>query len=108
MYYKLTFKLTTLFDDDKIYIAHSYPYTIDKLNKFLAEKQLKHKDIVSRVTVGKTLSRRPIEGLVITQPANKKKDNRKAIIFMARQHPGETQGSYVCEGVIEKLLMKIK
>jgi hypothetical protein len=25
-----------------------------------------------------------------------KKDNRKAIVIMARQHPGETQGSHVC------------
>lgn len=23
---------------------------------------------------------------------------------MARQHPGQTQGSFVCEGVIKKLL----
>ncbi len=27
---------------------------------------------------------------------------------MARQHPGETQGSFVCEGLIEKLLSKSK
>lgn len=25
---------------------------------------------------------------------------------MARQHPGETQGSFVCEGVIDKLVSK--
>jgi hypothetical protein len=37
---------------------------------------------------------------MIAHPINKKRDNRKAIIIMARQHPGETQGSYVCEGVI--------
>ena len=43
---------------------------------------------------------------MIAHPINKKRDNRKAIIVMARQHPGETQGSYVCEGVIEKLLSK--
>lgn len=27
---------------------------------------------------------------------------------MARQHPGETQGSFVCEGVLEKLVQKSK
>lgn len=27
---------------------------------------------------------------------------------MARQHPGETQGSFVCEGVIDKLVSKGK
>lgn len=35
-----------------------------------------------------------------------KKDNRKAIIIMARQHPGETQGSFVCDGVIDRLVAK--
>lgn len=43
---------------------------------------------------------------MISHPINKKRDNRKAIIIMARQHPGETQGSYVCQGVIEKLIGK--
>jgi hypothetical protein len=54
------------------------------------------------------LSKRNIEGLKISLQANKKKDTRKAIIVMARQHPGETQGSYVCEGVIDKFLSKTK
>jgi hypothetical protein len=38
--------------------------------------------------VGKTLGKRTIEGLLLSQPINKKRDNRKAIIVMARQHPG--------------------
>ena len=63
---------------------------------------------MTRITIGKTLSKRLIEGLVICQPINKKRDNRKVVIIMARQHPGETQGSYVCEGVVEKLLSKSK
>ena len=77
-----------MFDNDKIYIAHSYPYSTEKLDKYILDKSTKHKDWVTRVTVGKTLSKRVIEGLIITQPINKKKDNRKAIFFMARQHPG--------------------
>lgn len=31
---------------------------------------------------------------------------RKIVVVMARQHPGEVQGSYVCEGVINSLLSK--
>lgn len=108
MYYKLTFKLTTLFEKDKLYIAHSYPYSFEKLNKYLNDRVIKNKEIVTRVVVGKTLSKRNIDGLMICQALNKKRDNRKAIIVMARQHPGETQGSYVCEGVIDKLLGKSK
>ena len=97
MYYKLTFKLSTMFENDKIYIAHSYPYTTEKLHKYISDKLTRHKDVVSKVVVGKTLSKRVIEGLVICHPSpNKKKDSRKAIFVMARQHPGECQGSYVC------------
>jgi hypothetical protein len=58
--------------------------------------------------VGRSISRRPIEALVIAQPINRKRDTRKAVIIMARQHPGETQGSYVCEGVVDRLLSKSK
>ena len=29
---------------------------------------------------------------------------KKSLVFMARQHPGETPGSYVIEGVIEALI----
>ena len=96
MYYRLTFKLETLFENDIVYIAHSYPYSIEKLQKYIYDKTVKNKELVTRVSIGKTLSKRIIEGLVLCQPVNKKKDNRKAIIVMARQHPGECQGSYVC------------
>jgi hypothetical protein len=88
MYYKLSFKLRTIFEKDKLYIAHSYPYTIDKLAKYIEDKAAKCKDCITKVIIGKTLSKRNIEGLKISQPLNKKKDTRKAIIVMARQHPG--------------------
>ena len=78
------------------------------MDKYILEKSTKNKDLVTRVTVGKTLSKRVIEALIISQSFNKKKDTRKAIFVMARQHPGECQGSYVCEGVVDKLLNKGK
>jgi hypothetical protein len=108
MYYTLSFKLSTSFDKDKLLIAHSYPYSYEKLNKYITEKITKHKDIVTRITVTKSLSKRLIEAMIITQPINKKRDNRKAVIVLARQHPGESQGSFVCEGLVEKLLSKNK
>jgi len=69
-------------------VAHSFPYTVEKLNKFLFDRSTRFKDVVNRLVAGKTLSKRPIEALMITQNMNKKRDNRKAIIIMARQHPG--------------------
>ena len=35
-------------------------------------------------------------------------DTRKVIIIFARQHPGETVGSWIAEGIIEQLLKKTK
>ena len=69
-------------------MAHSYPYTYSNLQRFLSSKITKNKDVVTKVHIGKTLARNNIEGLQITIPMNKKRDSRKAIIVMARQHPG--------------------
>lgn len=88
MYYRLSFKLSTSFEKDKLFIAHSYPYSCEKLSKYITDRTIKFKDLISKVTVGKTLGKRTIEGLLLSQPINKKRDNRKAIIVMARQHPG--------------------
>jgi hypothetical protein len=60
MYYKLTFQLTTIFEKDKLFIAHSYPYSNQKLAKYLTDKSIKFKDLVTKVTVGKSLSKRLI------------------------------------------------
>ena len=73
---------------DKLFIAHSYPYTLEKLNKFIKEKETKHKYLVTRMVIGRNVSKRSIEVLTICEQMNKKRDNRKAIIIMARQHPG--------------------
>ena len=68
----------------------------------------KNKDICWKVCFGQTFSKKNMESLMISHQGSRKKDQRKAIIIMSRQHPGETQGSFVCEGVIEKLLQKCK
>ncbi len=43
MYFKLTFKVSTSYDRDKLWIAHSYPYTLEKLNRFITDKATKYK-----------------------------------------------------------------
>jgi hypothetical protein len=46
----------------------------------------------------------PLLMLKITAGKKSKKRKRKAIIIIARQHPGETPSSYVCQGLIKFLL----
>ena len=105
-YYKLTFKITNKYHNDTIYLAHSFPYTYQKLCNKLNNIVLKNTEIATKIVIGKTISKKNIESLVIGTKLGKKKDTRKAIIVMARQHPGETQGSFVCDGVIDRLLQK--
>ena len=107
-YYELSFKINWKHNNDKIFIAHSYPYTFTKLNKFMENVLMKNKEIVWKMCIGQTFATKNLEVLVISYQSSKKKDQRKAIVIMSRQHPGESQGSYVCEGVIEKLLQKCK
>ena len=107
-YYRLSFKLTGKYLGDSLSIAHSYPYTFSTLKSFMADRVGRNKQIVSKIHIGKTIAKNSIEALQITIPINRKRDNRKAIIIMARQHPGETQGSYVCEGVVDRWLSRTK
>lgn len=88
MYYRLTFKISTVHSKDKLFIAHSYPYALEKLQLYLSDKKARNKELVTRVEIGKTMAKRTIEGLLISYPINKKRDTRKAVVIMARQHPG--------------------
>lgn len=47
----------------------------------------------------------PIDCLTFS---NEQKEKKKAIVILARQHAGETVGSWVIEGVIEHLSKKCK
>lgn len=50
-----------------------------------------------------TISNNPIPYLTIEHKAS---SNRKTILCMARQHPGETVGSYVLESFLDCLVAK--
>jgi murein tripeptide amidase MpaA len=97
--------------NDTLHVAHCYPYTTAKLRDYLSNlvKNTPKKGIsVVRSVIGKSVGNNPIELLTITEPIDRKQDNRKIIVVMARQHPGETQGSYVCEGMMDFLTGKTK
>ena len=107
-YHTLTFsfdlnKITT--EEKYIYFAYCYPYTYTQLDSYLSS--LNHyKDILRFDEIGKSLEGNSIHMLVITD-FNDSFDtlsSKKAIIFTGRVHPGESNGSYVIQGVIEFLL----
>jgi hypothetical protein len=58
MYYKLTFRLSTIFEKDKLFVAHSFPYTLEKLGKYINDKISKFKELITKVSIGKAHSKR--------------------------------------------------
>ncbi|KAM3147684.1 hypothetical protein pb186bvf_000012 [Paramecium bursaria] len=83
----------------QVYFASNYPYTLTNLNQ-LVQKSLYHPYFKAKILC-KTFLGNNLDIITITQPS---KEIKTGIVFMARQHPGETVGSFVLEGIIEYLL----
>ncbi|KAL4483318.1 hypothetical protein ABPG72_007960 [Tetrahymena utriculariae] len=102
----LTFSYTFQYNQDTVYFAHSYPYTYsdlqDDLNKIMNDKEKNQH--ISKKNMCLTLSGNVCDLLTITSTSAKKRGCRKGIVIFARQHPGETGGSYMMKGVIDFLL----
>ena len=107
-YHTLTFsfdldQITT--NEKYIYFAYCYPYSFSQLDSYLST--LNHyKNILRFDEIGKTIEGKSLHMLIITNFNDSFDDlaSRKAIIFTGRVHPGESNGSYVVQGVIEFLL----
>ena len=101
-----TFDLSKITTNPKyIYFSYCYPYTFTQLNKFVFSLK-NNKNTLRLNQIGQTLDGNPINMLVITNfnDSFEVLANKKAIIFTGRVHPGESNSSYVIQGLIEFLL----
>ncbi|KAL4469431.1 hypothetical protein ABPG74_004684 [Tetrahymena malaccensis] len=105
-YYTLSFTYTFQYNEDVVYFAYSYPYTYSDLNNYLKkiEEDPKKSQFIHRKIGCKTLAKNNMDVITITSSCNIKRDKRKLVYFMARQHPGEVTGSFIIEGVINYLI----
>jgi len=107
-YFTLTFALTFQYENDVVYLAYGYPYTYTKLMRYLGtlEDDPANATRLRRKVLCRTLAGNNCEIVTITSfdsdPEEIKK--RRGIFLSARVHPGESNASWVMQGVLDYLL----
>jgi cytosolic carboxypeptidase protein 2/3 len=103
----LTFEYTAVHDMDTVYFAHCYPYTYSDVCNLVARVcTYANKDKVRKTVLCKSLAGNDVDMLIITNFTSSPEEIaiRKAIILTARVHPGESNASWMMQGVIEFLV----
>lgn len=80
------------------YYAYFAPYTTERVMQFVAGMASRRD--VAWLPLGLSLDGRPVDALRFGEPA----DVKKRIWVIARQHPGESMGSFFAEGFCEALV----
>lgn len=87
-------------------MAHCYPYTYSDCTSFLNKIcKSTNKDLVKRLSLCTTIAGNNCEMLIITNFKSSQEDiaQRKAVIITSRVHPGESNSSFIMEGILEFL-----
>jgi hypothetical protein len=102
-YYTLTFQVQFMHDDDEVYIAHCYPYTYSDCMELLQRLCVpESKDRIRKTIVCKTIAGNDCEMAIITNFSSRPEEIaiRRAIIITSRVHPGESNASFIVEGML--------
>lgn len=104
-YYTLSFTYTFEYDSDSVYFSYSIPYTYTDLKNDIVrlEKDPQRAQYMIINTLCKTLSGIECPVVTITSRENKSQSRKKAVVLTARQHPGETVGSWMMRGALNFL-----
>ena len=108
--YTLTFTHTFQNTGDTCYIASSYPYTYSDLQDFLYQLQLQpgRNRTFRRSLLCRTLAGNRCDLLTVTEPTSSSAELQKrlGVVITSRVHPGETNASWICQGIINFLTGK--
>ncbi|XP_031336827.1 cytosolic carboxypeptidase 3-like isoform X2 [Photinus pyralis] len=111
-YRTLSFSITFQHSNDTVYLAYHYPYTYTRLLNVISSltNDSSSSGIFLRITkLCNTAScKNEVPLLTITAPSTPQLSvNRRPFIFItSRVHPGETNSSWIMEGIINFLLDK--
>ncbi|CAI2369656.1 unnamed protein product [Moneuplotes crassus] len=103
--YTLRFVYTYEYEDDIVYFAHFQPYTFTRLKCLLhkLKKYVKNQNQMQIFELCRTVSNIPCYCLKICNSLLADK-NSKIIFLTCRVHPGESNSSFMLEGILKQLL----
>jgi hypothetical protein len=105
--YVLTFDHTFEHSEDLVYFAYCLPYTYTDLQRYLSkmEDNPKSSSVVRRTELCRTLAGNVCDLLTITAPSKSPQElnSRIGVVFTARVHPGESNASFIMQGILDFL-----
>ncbi|VDP77548.1 unnamed protein product [Echinostoma caproni] len=133
-WYSLTWTFQFPHDDDVVYFASCYPYTYSQLQDYLTAVRLDpyRNRVCQQTQLCTTMAGNPVPLLTITEPERRVKSamagkstdeleqadedpvardttvpgRKQCVVITARVHPGETQSSWMIQGLLDFLLSK--
>lgn len=103
-FYSLSFRTSFQHEDDEVFFAYCYPYTYSDVQKHLDKIcKPKYKDKVRRAALCKTLAGNECEMVIVTNFKSQPERiaERPAVILTGRVHPGESNASWIMEGLLD-------
>ncbi len=100
-FYTLTWTINCPVENETVYFAHCYPYTYTDQISY----QIENNPNVTRTLLTITPGQRRVDLLTLTDPhSTVPMDQRHGVVLSARIHPGESNASFMMQGVINFLL----
>ena len=96
-----------MFDDDTVYLTHCYPYTYTDLCDYLNKVcYFEVRDRIRKTTLCRSVAGNDVDLLIITNFESEPilLSQRKSVILTSRVHPGESNASWMMQGVIDFLV----
>lgn len=112
-YYTLSLSIRFPHDDDRVYIANCYPYSYSDLIGYLRKMQ-ERRSLDDCVMIQSLCTTQAGNIMPLVTITSLKKDGeyctadeimqRGVVVISARVHPGESNASYMCKGVMDYLI----
>uniref|UniRef100_A0A8R1V5M9 Peptidase M14 domain-containing protein n=1 Tax=Pristionchus pacificus TaxID=54126 RepID=A0A8R1V5M9_PRIPA len=107
-FFSLRFTFALRHKGDVCYLAYHFPYTYSMLRASLEcwTARSSSSIYVRRDEIGQSLAGNPLPLVTITGAGSSAEEvaGRDTVVFSARVHPGETNASWIMQGILEYLL----